>query len=206
MIKVAEEPLEVPIAGTDVPTVSLEDRVSRLETMVADYSIPPHLEETIAARVISKLSNPEVPEGPRSLVAPERVVVTPSQPEEPRPQTPPPPPTGAVLRPPESTVMEAAARRWFVIQFWSEVRLLVHMYFDPRYRISRTTQFAVPGIALMMVFNYFFFASWGNIPFVGPILERLLDVVACVIGYKLLQRELGRYRDVLNYLSRFGGQ
>ncbi len=78
------------------------------------------------------------------------------------------------------------------------------MYFDPRYRISRTSQFAIPGIALLILLNYFFFAVWINIPFLSPIVERAIDILLCVVGYKLLIRELDRYRDVLNYLARYG--
>jgi hypothetical protein len=78
------------------------------------------------------------------------------------------------------------------------------MYFDPRYRISRTTQFALPGIALVLIFNYFFFSAWVTIPFLSPVLERLLIVVLALVAYKLITRELARYREVLDYLARYG--
>jgi hypothetical protein len=77
------------------------------------------------------------------------------------------------------------------------------MYFDPRYRVSRTTQFALPGIALLLMFNYFFFGVWVHITFLSPLLERLLIVVLSVVAYKLFTRELARYRDVREYLARY---
>src|SRR5262245_28089197 len=73
---------------------------------------------------------------------------------EPHPDVPPPP--GAVLHPPAAAA-NPAERKWFLTQLWAEVRLAAQMYFDPRYRVSRTTQFALPGIALLLVFSYFFF-------------------------------------------------
>ena len=79
------------------------------------------------------------------------------------------------------------------------------MYFDPRYRISRTTQFALPGIVLLLIFNYFFFSVWVNITFLSPVLERLLVVVLAVLAIQvLLIREVARYREVLAYLARYG--
>jgi hypothetical protein len=115
----------------------------------------------------------------------------------------PPPPQGAVLHPPAPSP-DFAPRTWFLANLAAELRLVLTMYFDPRYRISRTTQFALPGIVLLLIFNYFFFSMWVPIPFLSPVLERLLAVVLGILIYKLLTRELARYREVLAYLARYG--
>jgi hypothetical protein len=175
--------------------VELEERVRKLETALAERGTPALMEETVADRVIAKLSAAASPHSP---VGSDRVLVLASTHD-----APPPPPKGAVLRPPQTST-DLGRHTWFLSQLGAEIRLAVHMYFDPRYRISRTTQFALPGIALILLFNYFFFTMWASIAFVSPFAERLLDVVFCVIGYKLLTRELGRYREVLDYLSRYG--
>ena len=52
--------------------------------------------------------------------------------------------------------------------------------------------------------DYFFFSSWVTIPFVSPVAERLLAVVLGVVGYRVLMWETTRYRDVLDYLARYG--
>ena len=52
------------------------------------------------------------------------------------------------------------------------------------------------------MFNYFLF-SWFSVPVVSPVLERVLAVVLGVVGYKLLTRETARYREVLEYMSRY---
>jgi hypothetical protein len=169
--------------------LALEERVGKLETLAVP--LQPPVEDAVVERVIAKLSTE-----PPAAVA-DRVLVLPSA------DPPPPPPSGAVPHPP-GPATDSAAKGWFVFQFIAELRLALHMYFDPRYRISRTTQFAVPGIVLLLVFNYFLFAVWMSIPFVNPLLERVADFVLVVIGYKLLERELVRYREVLDYLARYG--
>jgi hypothetical protein len=171
------------------PAAELDERVRKLEALVAER--PP--DDAVADRVIEKLSalaGRESPAGAgRSLVlaASGRGV--------------PEPPEGAVLHPPAPAAAEP--RGWFLTELGGETRLVFTMYFDPRYRISRMTQFALPGIALLLVFNYFFFSVWVNITFLSPLVERVLIVLLAIFAYRLLTRELARYRDVLDYLARY---
>jgi hypothetical protein len=113
----------------------------------------------------------------------------------------PPPPDGAILTPPEPH--EAPRRTWFLLELWFEIRLAVKMYFDPRYRVSRMAQIAFPLFAALLVLNYFLFSVWFTIWIVSPIVERLLDVILAVLAYRVLTRELDRYRAVLDYLARY---
>ncbi len=181
--------------NTSEREAALEDRIRKLEAALAERVAPPPDEDTMTDRVIAKLS--ALAGGTRS--AADRVLVLASDGSQP---LAPPPPQGAVLHPPAATV-DHTQRRWFFTQVWSEIQLVFRMYFDPHYRVSRTTQFAIPGIVLMLVFDYFFFSVWVSIVFVSPVVERLLAVFLGVLGYKLIVRELGRYRDVLEYLARY---
>jgi hypothetical protein len=113
----------------------------------------------------------------------------------------PPPPEGAILTPPE---YQEPRRTWFFAQLWAELRLAVRMYFDPRYRVSRTAQVAFPLFAALLVLNYFLFSVWFSITIVSPVAERLLDVVLAALAYRVLMRELDRYRAVLDYLAKYG--
>lgn len=113
----------------------------------------------------------------------------------------PPPPEGTILAPPDAH--EPARRTWFFGQLWADVRLAAQMYFDPRYRVSRTAQIAFPALAALLVFNYFFFSVWFSISVVSPVTERLLAVVIVVLAYRVLVRELDRYRAVLDYLAKY---
>lgn len=113
----------------------------------------------------------------------------------------PAPPVGTILTPPESG--DPARRPWFVVQMWSELRLAVRMYFDPRYRISRTAQLTFPAVAALFALNYFLFSVWFSVPVASPVAERLFDALLTVVAYRVLLRELDRYRTVLDYLARF---
>lgn len=113
----------------------------------------------------------------------------------------PPPPDGAILNPPEH--IAPPRREWFLAQLWSEFRLAARMYFDPRYRLSRLGQLTGPLFAGLLVLNYFLFSVWVTIPVVSPTLERGLCAVLAVLAYRVLLRELDRYRAVLDYLARY---
>jgi hypothetical protein len=113
----------------------------------------------------------------------------------------PPPPEGTILAPPEP--QDPARRGWFFGQLWADVRLAAQMYFDPRYRVSRTAQIAFPLFAALVVFNYFVFSVWFSISVVSPVAERLLGVILVVLAYRVLMRELDRYRAVLDYLAKY---
>jgi hypothetical protein len=77
------------------------------------------------------------------------------------------------------------------------------MYFDPRYRVSRTAQIAFPLFGALLALNYFLFSVWFSVAIVSPVAERLLDIVLAALAYRVLLRELDRYRTVLDYLARY---
>ena len=119
----------------------------------------------------------------------------------PLPRLLPPPPDGTIFTPPEQH--EPAHRVWFFVELWAEMRLAVQMYFDPRYRVSRMAQVAFPLFFALLALNYFLFSVWFSISVISPIAERLLDVILAVLAYRVLVRELDRYRAVLDYLAKY---
>ena len=98
------------------------------------------------------------------------------------------------------------AHGWGRVPPLRELRLVLGMYFDPRYRLSRPGQLGIPAVAGLMVLNYLFF-NWviavPLLPIVGVVCERSVLVVLAVVLYKLLSREAGRYEAVLEYLGRY---
>jgi hypothetical protein len=116
----------------------------------------------------------------------------------------PPPPEGTILLPPEP--VEPPRRGWFLWQLLSELRLAVQMYFDPRYRLSRLGQIAFPLFFILLGLNYFFFSVWFSLAVVSPVAERLLDMLLAIVAYRILQRELDRYRAVLDYLAHYNSR
>jgi hypothetical protein len=179
----------------------IEGRVGRLETALAERPGPD--EDVVTDRVIARLTS--MASESRTLPDGERVVVVDAGAER-RALVPfaPEPPEGAVLEPPPGTPTTPGKRRWFFAQVWSEIRLVFRMYFDPRYRVSRTTQFIIPGIGLLLVFDYFLFSVWLSIPVLSPLIERGLAVFFGVVACMALSRETARYREVLDYLAKYG--
>jgi hypothetical protein len=178
----------------------IEGRVGRLETALAERPVD---EEAVTDRVIARLTtlaseSRTLPDGERVVVVDaraERRALVPTAPE---------PPEGAVLEPPTVIPADPGKRRWFFAQVWSEIRLVFRMYFDPRYRVSRTTQLVIPGIGLLLIFNYFLFSVWMSIPVLSPLVERGLAVFFGVVACMVLSRETARYREVLDYLAKYG--
>lgn len=86
---------------------------------------------------------------------------------------------------------------WLIIEVLREMMLALRMYFDPRYRVRRSTQLMVPLLLGGLILNYFFFAQLFDIWIISPISERLILLLLGVLLYKIVSREAARYRDVL---------
>lgn len=198
------------------PTVAwqeLEQRVRRLEETLARQPMPIE-EEAVVQKVLSRLKalaverrqEARADENGLVLAAPTTAVAT---------LPPEPPPDGAVIPviavAPDNTDSErgdavstdSPHRLWSWLQALADLRLLLAMYFDPNYRISRLTHFGLLALFGWLVFDYFFFAVWFAVPIVSPLFERLFIVIATLIAYKLLKMELVRYRRVRAYMNRW---
>lgn len=187
-----------------------DERVRKLEGQIHDLEAKIS-EEGIAERVLAKLARTAgplaLPAAGATLVtetgtAPPQILALVASPSHSPMSTPVPPPSGAVLNPPTS--VDQPHRGWFLMQLWSELRLSIRMYFDPRYRISRTAQFLLPLILGLFAANYVLFSVWLTIPVISPILERVVCVLLGIFFYKVMARELVRYREVLDYLAKYG--
>ncbi|MBO0699050.1 MAG: hypothetical protein J2P46_11695 [Zavarzinella sp.] len=100
------------------------------------------------------------------------------------------------------TAVNAARRPWLLFDFLREMGTAVRMYMDARYRLRRSTQFLVPLLVGLFIANYLFFnALFVHIPVVSPVLERLVVIVLAVVLYKVLSREVARYRQMLAQIA-----
>ncbi len=108
--------------------------------------------------------------------------------------------------PPGVTQGTVEDKHWIFHGLGTELRLIPKMYFDPRYRVSRLAQLGVPiGIVLVIV-NYVFFnfPPLSMVPVFPAILERIVLLLLGVLIYKVLSREVARYKQVLSYLKQYG--
>lgn len=91
-------------------------------------------------------------------------------------------------------------RPWLLTEFLHDVGTTFRMYFDPRYRVRRATQLMVPLLIAMFVLNGLFFNQVFAIAIVSPVLEKIGDIILAVVLYKVISRELQRYRQVIAQL------
>jgi hypothetical protein len=151
----------------------LADRLHRLEQTLAALQNTETLEQQLTARVMARLQEQAAANG---LAAGDASGIG-------------------------GYVPVSAESFWDRLGSLREFKLMFRMYFDPRYRLSRVVQFAVPIVLGLMVLNYFFAAG---IPFIGFFVERIVLVILGVVLYKLLSREAARYDAVLKYLAVYG--
>jgi hypothetical protein len=99
-------------------------------------------------------------------------------------------------------VMNAARRPWLLVDLLREIGTTIRMYMDPRYRVRRSTQLLVPIVLGLMVADYCLFRGLLlEIPVVTPVFEHVVGIVLSVLLYKVLSREIARYRQVLVQLA-----
>jgi hypothetical protein len=178
--------LEDPVApppGTgldaDPPAGGLADRMHRLEAEVAELR---HTMSELAEIVVG-----DIRERREAAIA-----VSAPLPEVPIP--------ASLVPGGEATVkaVNALRRPWLVIDLLREAGSTVRMYMDPRYRVRRATQLMVPLILGLLAVNYLFFnVLILQIPVLTPVVERAIGIVLAVLLYKVLMREVARYRQAM---------
>ncbi|MBI1913467.1 MAG: hypothetical protein HYS12_01735 [Planctomycetes bacterium] len=167
-------PAAGPRAVDSVPArnaLSLEERVRRLEDIVATLQLSPN--------AIQPAGNGPAPNEQASLAD---FIASAAQHFPTQPQGPPADP-GAPAG--ERT------QRWLPFELLAEMRVMVRMYLDPRYRLTWQTRVLPP------VFLFGMFLSWlliSGIPVVGFLFDRILDLVLAYMLFKVLMREATRYR------------
>jgi hypothetical protein len=90
----------------------------------------------------------------------------------------------------------SAKRPWLLTELLRDLMTTLRMYLDPRYRVRRSTQIMVPLVLGLFVVNYLFFSVF-PIPIINVILEKVVDILLAVVLYKVLSREVARYREAL---------
>jgi hypothetical protein len=107
----------------------------------------------------------------------------------------------------ETTIqaVKSLRRPWLLFDLIREVGVTVKMYMDPRYRVRRGTQLMVPFILAVFVLNYLVFNhTILDIPVFKHIAEGLVEIILAVLLYKVLMREVARYRQVIAQFAMGG--
>jgi hypothetical protein len=175
---------------------SLEQRVHRLEDAVAALQDTQLMEERITERVVGRLHRPDGP-AHTGIVDAERRTPTPAV------------NAGATLPEPAADSSAAPLRRpWLIVEVFREIRIMIGMFFDSRYRVSWSAVFALMLLAYILVSQWLWTLVGGvpvigvlttamNLGFVGQILDKAVDLILALFAYKTLSREMARYRAAL---------
>jgi hypothetical protein len=92
------------------------------------------------------------------------------------------------------TSVSGARRPWLLVDAVQELRLMVAMFADRRYRVSWVAWVVPIAILFLMIGSTYVI---GGIPFIGSILDKLVDLLLAFMVYKVLTREAARYRESL---------
>ncbi len=68
------------------------------------------------------------------------------------------------------------------------------MFCDPRYRLSWTARLAPPIILALIVTSLYWMPA-SVLPYIGMVIDKLVDLVLAYILFKLLSNEARRYRE-----------
>jgi len=178
----------------------MELRIRRLEEAVAGLQDTRQMEERVAERVSDKLggvSEKGIQESRSVLMEASRHLLP-----------------GALGLASESTSTSSAPngrgptlpRRAWWLEAYDDLRAMVRMYFDHRYRRHMTwTAFLTPFVFLSFVLLVWLWMPT-SILVLGwalAILDKILDVLLAFFAYKILSRELIRYREMMAGYSKY---
>ncbi len=199
---IADPAGEAPPENHDHAAETLEQRVHRLEDAVAALQDMQLVEERITERVIDRMQHKPAPASTGIIDAgrhPPAAAADPPRTEAPRNPTPAP--------------AAAPRRAWLLVEVFREMRTLVGMFFDSRYRVSWSAFFALMVLAYILVSHYLW-KLWlavpvlgllsipMDFPFIGPLLDKAVDLVLALFAYKTLSREMARYKEAIGRPSR----
>jgi hypothetical protein len=98
--------------------------------------------------------------------------------------------------------VNALRRPWLLTEFFREVGTAIRMYTHPRYRVRRSTQLMVPLILVLFGLNYLAFNyTFLDVPVFRHIFESVVEIVLAVLLYKVVSREVVRFRQTELHLA-----
>lgn len=154
--------------GHSLP-LSLEDRVRRLEDVIASLHLAP--QEWLEPVRPPKEKTPDangIVSGPRATPVPKEL-------------PPPKPITKPALR----------GQPWLLVDIYAELRAMMRMFLDPRYSLTWQTRLLTPLMVIAIVLSRMLLSS---IPIIGWLLDLVIYPIMLYFLFKVLSREATRYR------------
>jgi hypothetical protein len=176
--------------GNGVHAEALEQRVCRLEDAVAAMQDTHLMEDRLVERVVQRVEHMPLPPASEStglIVSAARMLLPKTVDSLPENGSPPPS---------ADTVRSA----WLIVTVLDELRWMVRMLTDYRYRMTWTGRAVLVTAVIIGVLSWFMVSG---LPLVGGVLDRLVLVLTAVVTYRAMCRELERYRDLMSRLWRY---
>ncbi|MFO0812580.1 MAG: hypothetical protein U0796_05145 [Gemmatales bacterium] len=180
-----------------VPVELLEDRVQRLEEMVASLVEKEHWDETVQKPLprLETTTNDNIPRAIPINAAPTASLAEfalPPLAEPSRPST-----LGAIFRPVQAALPVASSVMNRVLpasslwrDLWWDLRTGWRMIRDPYYPMSTACK-VFPLFAIFYVTIWPWLSAWSGI--IGTIMNYFVNAIVIYIAFKIIQRELRRY-------------
>jgi hypothetical protein len=168
-------------------------RLDRLEVALVD------LETHLADRIAQRLRHEPLPPRPEPVPVPVAEIAAGTPPQAPRVER---------EAEPESRVEANRRRGWLWWEILRDGGRTLYMLIDSRYRMSWTTRIVVIGLLAIILLPQWWnplHLILGFVPFVQEIVDKAVVVVLCFFLYKVLSRELLRYKDFLDDRARRRG-
>jgi hypothetical protein len=163
---------------------ALEQRVRRLEDAVAAIQDTQLMEDRVVERVVHRVEHFSAPSGPGFFAGAARMLI---------PRSTEAAGNGAANGTPE------AGRTSVVVGFFQDLRWIMRMLGDYRYRMSWTGRIVLVSAIVVGVLSWLLLAG---LPLVGGIGDRFVLILAAVITFKAMQREVVFYQERLARIRR----
>ncbi len=185
-----------PTAANGVAVEALEQRVRRLEDAVAAIQDTQIMEDRVVERVVQRVEHtpyPPLREGPGLIVSAARMLL---------PKTIDAIPENAAAPAADGTAAAPVETRppWLLADAWREFRWVLRMLTDYRYRMSWTGRVVLVVAIVVGVLSWFMLSG---LPVVGGVLDRVVLILAAVVTYKAMCREVVRYQELLGRVYRY---
>src|SRR5437763_3321619 len=176
---------------------AIEQRVRRLEDAVAALQDTQLMEDRVVERVVQRVDRAPLTlhESHGFLVDASRMLL---------PKTVEAVPTDGSPAAGNSTgataLTEAARSTWLLIEVFRDFRAMLRMLADYRYRMTWTARIVLAVAVGVIVLSWLWLH--GNFFGVGTVIDRVVLVIVVVVVYKVLSREVERYRELLARIFR----
>lgn len=174
----------------DVNGETLERRVRRLEDAVAAIQDTHLMEDRVVERVAHRVEHLSYSQSSGLIVGAARMLLPKTIDAIPENGT-------AAANGTASTAEPQPA--WSMLIIFQEFRWILRMLTDYRYRMSWTGRAVLVVAIIACILSWFLLSGlW----FIGGIIDRIVLILAAVITYKAMTREVARYQELMARLYR----